>query len=150
MRCNPKVVAVFEHIFDTEDPLVSFDEVNCGLGPLLTDNLPQDTHQKGLYQGKKNLHCDQRFTMNPTVPGDGTLRINEGSHLLHGEFSEAFQFPGKDSDWHVLTEEQIEWYKSRGCKDVCLVCPAGAQVCWDSRTIHCGMQALRTGDLPNE
>ena len=50
-------------------------------------------------------------TANPTVPGDGTLRILEGSHLLHEQFSEAFQLPGKDRDWHLLTEEQISLNK---------------------------------------
>ena len=155
VRSHPKVATIFEHIFNTTELLVSFDGVNCGLGPLLTG-----TRSKGLYKGKKNLHCDQRFaknsfecvqtwvTANPTGPGDGTLRILEGSHLLHKEFNEEFQTEGKHKDWHVLTEEQIEWYKSRGCQDVCLICPAGAQVCWDSRTIHCGMQALKTVDLP--
>jgi len=159
IRSNPKVAAIFENIFDTTELLVSFDGVNCGLGALLPGNLKQ-VRQKGLYQGKKNLHCDQRFSMNsfecvqtwvtanPTRPGDGTLRILEGSHLLHKKFSEAFDFPSKNQDWYVLTEEQIEWYKSQGCQDICIVCPAGAQVCWDSRTIHCGMPALRTADLP--
>ena len=158
IRSNPKVSTIFEKIFKTSDLLVSFDGVNCGLGPLLPDN----THHMGLYKGKKNLHCDQRFsvnkfqciqswvTANPTVAGDGTLRILEGSHALHEEFSKAFNLGDKKEDWHVLTEEQIEWYMDRGCKDRCIVCPAGAQVCWDSRLIHCGIPALKTSDLPPE
>ena len=158
IRSNPKVSTIFEKIFKTSDLLVSFDGVNCGLGSLLPDNI----HHKGLYKGKKNLHCDQRFnvnkfqciqswvTANPTVAGDGTLRILEGSHALHEEFSKAFNLGDKKEDWHVLTEEQIQWYMDRGCKDRCIVCPAGAQVCWDSRLIHCGIPALKTSDLPPE
>ena len=74
--------------------------------------------------GKINLHCDQRFnkndfecvqswiTANAVNVGDGTLRILQGSHLLHGEFRKVFQdvLPLND-DWHVLTQEQIQWYK---------------------------------------
>ena len=107
------------------------------------------------------MHCDQRFnkndfecvqswiTANAVNVGDGTLRILQGSHLLHGEFRKVFQdvLP-LNIDWHVLTQEQIQWYKDKGCQDICIICPAGSQVCWDSRTIHCGMAALHTKDLP--
>ena len=158
VRSNPKVATIFEKLYKTSDLLVSFDGVNCGLGPLLPDN----THHKGLYKGKNNLHCDQRLsvnnfqciqswvTANPTVAGDGTLRILEGSHALHEKFSKTFNLGGKKVDWHVLTEEQMQWYKDQGCKDRCIVCPAGAQVFWDSRLIHCGIPALKSLDLPPE
>ena len=158
VRSNPKVATVFEKLYKTPDLLVSFDGVNCGLGALLPDN----THHKGLYTGKKNLHCDQRFSMNkfqcfqswvtanPIVAGDGTLRILEGSHILHEKFSKTFNLGNKKKDWHMLTEEQIQWYKDQGCKDRCIVCPAGAQVCWDSRLIHCGIPAVKSSDLPPE
>ena len=109
------------------------------------------------------MHCDQRFnkndfecvqswiTANAVNVGDGTLRILQGSHLLHGEFRKVFQdvLPLND-DWHVLTQEQIQWYKDKGCQDICIICPAGSQVCWDSRTIHCGMAALHSKDLPQD
>ena len=158
VRSNPKVATIFEKLYETSNLLVSFDGVNCGLGPLL----PNNTHHKGLYKGKKNLHCDQRFslskfqciqswvTANPTVAGDGTLRVLEGSHKLHEEFSKTFNLSGKRENWHVLNEEQVQWYKNQGCKDRCIVCPAGAQVCWDSRVIHCAMPALKSADLPSE
>ena len=154
VRSNAKVGEVFENIYDTDDLLVSFDGINCNLGALTSD-------QKFTYKGKKNFHCDQRFnkngfeciqswiTANPINVGDGTLRILQGSHLLHGEFRKVFedQLTALDEDWHVLTQEQIQWYKDQGCQDICIVCPAGSQVCWDSRTIHCGMAALHTKDL---
>ena len=158
VRSNPKVATIFEKLYETSNLLVSCDGVNCGLAPLL----PNNTHHKGLYKGKKNLHCDQRFslskfqciqswvTANPTVAGDGTLRVLEGSHKLHEEFSKTFNLSGKRENWHVLNEEQVQWYKNQGCKDRCIVCPAGAQVCWDSRVIHCGMPALKSADLPSE
>ena len=57
----------------------------------------------------------------------------------------------KHIDWYVLTEEQIQWYKDKGCKEYIITCPqGGTQVCWDSRTIHCGMPPLSRKDLPFE
>ena len=166
VRSNPKISEVFEEVFQTNDLLVSFDGVNCNLGmiqPLETYTIAGHVVNNS-YIGKHNLHCDQRFNMNsfecvqtwlnanPTDVGDGTLRILQGSHLLHGEFRKAFEgkITNPDEDWHVLTEEQIQWYKDHGCQDMCIVCPAGSQVCWDSRTIHCGMAPLRTKDMPSE
>jgi len=158
VRSNPKVASVFEHIFDTPNMLVSLNGVNCGLGPLI----PNNKHHMGLYKGKKNFHCDQRFsasnfqciqswvTANPTRAGEGTLRVLEGSHKLHEKFSKTFGLQGQTQDWHVLTEDQVQWYQDQGCQDRCIVCPAGAQVCWDSRTIHCGMPPLRQKDLPQD
>ena len=35
IRSNPKVIETYEEIFGTKDLLVSFDGINCGLGPLI-------------------------------------------------------------------------------------------------------------------
>ena len=63
VRSHPKVAEVFEEVYGTKELLVSFDGINCGLGPVINDPkiLPE---QKGMYQGKHNLHCEQRFIMN--------------------------------------------------------------------------------------
>ena len=70
------------------------------------------------------------WVKNPELNSPPT--ILQGSHLLHGEFKKVFQdvLPLND-DWHVLTPEQIQWYKDKGCQDICIICPAGSQVCWD-------------------
>ena len=64
-------------------------------------------------------------TANPIKVGDGTLRVIQGSHKFHAEFREAFkgQIPHEDKNWHVLTEEQVQWLKDRGCRDLCMVVP---------------------------
>ena len=38
------------------------------------------------------------LTANPTKAGDGTLRILEGSHALHEEFSKAFNLGDKKEE----------------------------------------------------
>jgi len=158
VRSNPKVAEVFEEVFETKDLLVSFDAINCGLGALI----PSNSSQIGIYNGQSNLHCDQRYTMNnfecvqswitanPIDVGDGTLRVLQGSHKLHEEFRKVFLDHPEDKDWYVLNEEQIQWYKDKGCKEYIITCPQGTQVCWDSRTIHCGMKPLSREYLPFE
>ena len=79
-----------------------------------------------------DFECIQTWvTANPVGIGDATLRVLQGSHIYHGEFREKFKLPNEKMDWHVLTDEQIQWLKDKGCKDLCLVAPPGAQVCWD-------------------
>ena len=127
VRSNPKVMETYEEIFNTKDLLVSFDGINCGLGPLIED--PKITNaQKGMFEGKHNLHCEQRYSMNdfelvqswitanPIKAGDGTLRVIQGSHKFHAEFRKVFedQIPNKNTNWHVLSEDQIQWLKDRG------------------------------------
>ena len=73
-----------------------------------------------------------------------------GSHKLHEEFRKVFLDHPEDKDWYVLNEEQIQWYKDKGCKEYIITCPQGTQVCWDSRTIHCGMKPLSREYLPFE
>ena len=109
------------------------------------------------------LHCEQRYSMNdfelvqswvtgnPIGVGDGTLRVIQGSHRLHAEFRHTFRAGQSNcQNWHTLTDEQIQWLMDRGCRDLRIVAPAGSQVLWDSRTVHCGHKALLTEDLPAE
>ena len=160
-RSNEKVIETYGHIFGTKDLLVSFDGINCGVGPLIED--PKYTKaQIGLFSGGHNLHCEQRFVMNdfelvqswvnanPIKVGDGTLRVIQGSHKHHAEFREAFkdEIADVEVNWHILTDKQIEWLKQRGCRDLCIVVPSGSHVLWDSRTVHCGQLALANEDLP--
>ena len=152
VRSKEKIVTTFAKIFGTEDLIVSIDGAYCGLTPLWAD---------GMYRGRHNLHCEQRYsrndfelvqswvTANPVKVGDGTLRILQGSHRFHGEFRKAFS-TGRhlNTNWHVLTAEQVRWYEARGCADLCLLAPAGSHVLWDSRTVHCGQLALPRDTLP--
>jgi len=154
LRQNRKLVEVFAHIWNVapEDLLVSFDGAAF--------HMPAEVTGRGYYRGNKWLHCDQSFT-NSTFccvqswvtglevrPGDATLTFLEGSNRLHAEFGKAFKLRDKD-DWHKLSEEEMKWFEDRGCRNMTIVCPPGSLVLWDSRTIHCGKEALKIREQQN-
>ena len=152
VRQNPRVRDVFEHIWETDDLLVSFDGVSY--------HLPPEAIRTGWYRGNDWLHVDQSYTdnsfkcvqgwvtANKVNPGDATLTVLVGSHLIHGEFQKAFGVTDKDN-WYKLTEEQKQFYLDRGCSLERITCPAGSLVLWDSRTVHCGTEAMKTRKEPN-
>ena len=152
VRQNPKVARAFEQIWGTADLTSSIDGVAFGLAPEQT-NLG--------WENKGWLHLDQSPTGNglecvqgwvtaeDVGEGDATLRVLSGSHKLHAEFAEHFELhvvegesakdrAKKKTDWFKLTDEHLRWYLSKGCEIVDIQCPAGAQVLWESRTVHSG------------
>ena len=72
--------------------------------------------------------------------GDATLAIYEKSHKFHKEFAEQFGITDKDNWFKLENDEQIDFYKSKGCLERYIKCPRGSMVFWDSRTIHCGVE----------
>lgn len=155
VRQNPKIVEVFARIWgcEKEDLLVSFDGVSYSMPPEQT-NL-------GWYKGKDGLHCDQSYLNSDflcvqgwingydTNEGDATLTVLESSSDYHEEFAKRFNKNGKE-DWCLLNEEERKFYED---EKICLLkrikCPRGSLVLWDSRTIHCGSEALKTRTKPN-
>lgn len=154
VRQNPKVYNTFATLWDTpaDDLLVSFDGASIHFPPEIT--------KRGWFRGNTWLHSDQSFTRNEleciqawvtanTVNvGDATLAFMEGSHKLHAEVGKHFEITDK-SDWYKITEEQMMYYKDKGCELHYIRCPAGSMVLWDSRTIHCGQEAMKTRAMPN-
>jgi hypothetical protein len=106
------------------------------------------------------LHCDQSYTHNdfktaqswvtgpPVNEGDATLAILEGSHKYHKEFATRFNMT-KNVQWTKLTKDQVTFYKECNCEFNRIQCPAGSLVMWDSRTIHCGVEAEKSRIEPN-
>jgi ectoine hydroxylase-related dioxygenase (phytanoyl-CoA dioxygenase family) len=107
------------------------------------------------------LHSDQSFTRpgfdcvqswvtaRDVHDGDATLVVLEGSHLHHEEFGKHFGITDK-KDWFKLeTPEHRAFYEERGCIERYICCPKGSMVFWDSRTIHCGVEAQKDRTEPN-
>jgi hypothetical protein len=156
-RQNPKILDIFVQLLGAKSPeelLVSFDGSSFHIPPEIT--------KRGAYSGQANwFHTDQRLsdsrskciqswvTPIEVAPGDATLTVLEGSHLLHGDFATHFGYTGEKEDWHKL-ESQPEWdfYSERNCKRVCIACPPGSIVFWDSRTIHAGQEPLKIRPVP--
>lgn len=152
VRQNPKSAKAFEEIWGTKALTSSVDGVAFGLAPEVT----------GIgYEYWGWLHLDQSLTRNKfecvqgwitgeqVGQGDATLRVLKGSHKFHEEFATVFgkKVCGDDnasarrkkrSDWYKFSDEEIQWYRSKGCEVVDIICPAGSQVLWDSRVVHSG------------
>jgi len=153
VRQNPKIVNIFSTIWncDNSDLVTSFDGVAFHFPPEIT--------RLGWYR-KEWFHTDQSFT-NPEFecvqgwvtaydinPGDASLTILEKSHKYHKEFQEEFRIT-KKANWYKLNDEERSFYTNKGCNKRTIECPAGSVVLWDSRTIHCGQEAMKQRTSPN-
>ena len=76
------------------------------------------------------------------------MAFYEGSNKYHAEFGTKYEITNK-SDWYKLTDEEEEFFIEKGCSEQKIKCPAGSLVLWDSRTIHCGTEAMRGREQPN-
>lgn len=164
LRQNPKIVNIFATLWNVtpEELLVSFDG--------LSFNFPPEITNKGYFRPKKCtelagteleqngiswLHSDQSYvdsnfqcvqswiTALDVNSDDATLLLLEGSNKYHEEFAQRYQITDKD-DWYKLTESEVKFYvKDKECFPVRITCSKGSMVFWDSRTIHCGCEAIK-------
>jgi len=153
VRQNEKIIEIFANFWDckNEELLVSFDGFSF--------NLPPEVTKRGWNRNNTWYHSDQSF-MRPEFEcmqtwitgldveeGDATLAIYEGSHKFHREFAEEFKLSeNKDckKDWYKLKNMEEKFYIDRGCERKKIMAPKGSLICWDSRTIHCGVEADRS------
>ena len=154
VRQNPKIVNVFSHIWKTEPNalLASFDGLSFAPPPEVTN--------RGWFRNHTWYHSDQSFTRPgfeciqgwttafDVNDGDATLAFYEGSNKYHAEFGETFQIKDK-ADWYKLTKDEEKFFLDKGCIEHKIKCDKGSLVLWDSRTIHCGTEAMKTRENPN-
>lgn len=154
IRQNPKVSNVFSKIWSCQpdELLTSFDAVSFHLPPEVTG--------KGWYKENDWFHVDSAYTRQEfecvqgfvtgydVNEGDGSLTILEGSHKYHQEFAEKFN-ETRDIDWYPLEDEKLDFYYDKGCVRHNVKASAGSLILWDSRTVHCGMEPLKTRTEPN-
>lgn len=148
IRQNPKIVNIFSQFLKTpsEDLLTSFDGASF--------HFPPENSNRGWYR-KTWYHTDQSYfrpdfeciqswvTAYDVDEGDATLAFMEGSNKYHKEFQEYHQLSDK-SDWYKHNRLEQSFYEDKGCEEKRIKCSAGSMVFWDSRTIHCGTEPLRT------
>ena len=153
VRQNPKIVDIFANLWNCqqEDLLVSFD----GLG----FNIPPEITGRGWNRNNTWFHTDQSYTRNDfecvqswvtaldVDAGDATLAFLEKSNNFHEDFKNEFNITDKE-DWYKLTKEEEQFYIDKGCEHKKIKCPKGSMVFWDSRTIHCGSEALKGRENP--
>lgn len=154
VRQNIKIVEIFSHFWncDIDELLVSFDG--------LSFNLPPEITKRGWNLNNTWYHTDQSYTtpefacIQSFVTGfdindnDATLSFMEKSNKYHEEFKNNFNVIEKNN-WYKLNKEQQLFYEEKGCKIMNIKCPRGSLVFWDSRTIHCGIEANKNRIEPN-
>jgi hypothetical protein len=151
VRQNPKVIKFHQKYYGIKKKkrmLVSMDGIHFAPG-----------YRK--YDGHYSVHIDQGFgpdktgefrciqswvTSEDIEVGDGTFRYLEDSHLLHDDFCEQFGLEDHKSDWVMVggkdKTDYYRWYEEKGCRDICITCPAGSMVFWDSRMVHSGIERM--------
>ena len=153
IRQNEKIVGTFAKFWncEKEELLTSFDGLSL--------NIPPEETNRGWYRGNTWYHSDQSFTRNDleciqswvtgldVEEGDATLAFYEQSHKFHKEFGDTFNITDK-GDWYKLNPQESQFFLNKGCEPRKIKCPKGSLVLWDSRTIHCGSEALRTRENP--
>jgi hypothetical protein len=154
VRQNIKIVEIFAHFWNcsVNDLLVSFDGLSFHLPPEIT--------KKGWNRSNTWYHTDQSFTtpdfkcIQSFITGldinehDATLSIMESSNKYHDEFKNKYEIADK-SNWYKLNKEQEKFYSDKGCNIKNIKCPKGSLVFWDSRTIHCGIEASKKRIVSN-
>lgn len=168
LRENPKIVNIFAELWNVkpEELLVSFDGMSFGMPPEGTN--------KGYFRSKKSeelvgtalektgkswLHTDQSYTNNEyscvqswvtcldVQANDATLLVLDSSHKYHKSCAETFKITDK-KDWYPLSDAETKFYLNKGCNPVRISCAKGDMVFWDSRTIHCGCEAVKGREEP--
>jgi len=147
IRQNTRVVDIFSKLWDVKDDelLTSFDGASFHFPP-------EDTH-RGWYRQtwyhtdqsyfRPDFECIQSWITGYDVDdGDATLAFMESSNIYHKEFKETFNVSDK-SDWYRHSREEQSFYEKKGCEEKRIKCKAGDMVLWDSRTIHCGTEAVK-------
>ncbi len=148
IRQNEKIIDIFAQFWkcNRDQLLVSFDAASFAH--------PPETTGRGWNRGNTWYHTDQSYTVSgfksvqswvtaqDVEDGDATLSIMEGSHLYHQECAKKFNITNK-SDWYKLSRKEEEFYFEHGCSYKNIKCPKGSIVFWDSRTIHCGIEATK-------
>lgn len=149
LRQNRDIVEIFAQYWNCtiEELLVSFDG--------LSFNMPPEITRRGWNRENTWYHTDQNFKRNKceciqswvtaldVEDGDATLGFYEKSHNFHKEFQDTFETNEK-GDWYKLKREEEDFFVNRGCELHKIKCPKGSVVFWDSRTIHCGVEANKT------
>ena len=147
IRQNEKVVDIYSKLWGKpkEELLTSFDGASFHFPPEETNrgwhrNTWYHTDQSYL---RPDFECIQSWvTAYDVDEGDATLAFMEKSNIYHEEFSNKHDIVDK-SDWYKHTEEEQEFYVEKGCEEKRIKCKAGSMVFWDSRTIHCGTEAVK-------
>tara|TARA_Y100001958_G_C21246279_1_gene576611 strand:+ start:340 stop:1536 length:1197 start_codon:yes stop_codon:yes gene_type:complete len=129
IRTRPKIQDIYKKIWNTDELVVSFDGA-CYIKSDVKNNNKLWTH---VDQGAESseLKCYQGF-VSLTDNTQKTLRVYEGSHLLHKSYFEEKGIT-KTGNWTLIDKDYLDKIED---KKRVLNVPAGSLVLWDSRCFH--------------
>ncbi|KAL1653555.1 hypothetical protein SLS61_003701 [Didymella pomorum] len=138
---EPAIIDAFAKLWGTDELLVSFDGMNLTLP---TKDMKPTTPWPHVDQNpnRKGMQCVQGIlNLAPNGPDDGGLVVLKGSHnanetffKLHPETKGAGTWGSMD--WHGFDDNEVAWFKNRGCEEIKVCADPGDLILWDSRQIH--------------
>ncbi|KAF2087330.1 hypothetical protein K490DRAFT_56946 [Saccharata proteae CBS 121410] len=138
-RLEPGVLDAFALLWGTDKLIASFDGINFTLPT--SDRKPWDAWphiDQSPY--RTGLQCAQgiiNFAENG--PKDGGLMVLKGSHRWTEKYFESHEKDQKtwgSTDWFGFKEDEVDWFKERGCEVMKVCAGPGDLIIWDSRTMH--------------
>lgn len=147
---------VFSELWGTEKLLTSIDAIAIGRPPETSEedfaspgkhwlHSDQDATRKGLHAYQGGLYLEH------AEEDDWTFHVLKGSHTFLDEFYESNQNAALRSSlnkYYHMRDENIEWFKNKGCETVRVSVPKGGMVLWDSRLIHANARPLKGRNNP--
>ncbi len=129
IRTRPKLINIFKQLWNQENLIVSFDGC-CFISKDCNkqDNCWTHTDQAS---NKKDFQCYQGF-VSLTSNKERTLRVYQGSHLLHKNYFEQKNI-SDNKNWNLIDPDYLDTIQN---DKINLEVPAGSLVLWDSRTFH--------------
>lgn len=146
-RMEPAVMDAFAKVWGTDELLVSFDALNVTLPGLKPVRAPWPHIDQA--PRKRGLHCVQGIiNLSHAGPEDGSLVVIPGSHALVEEFFDSKTDPStwEWRDNRYFSEEDMQFFESRGLKPRKVLAEPGDLIIWDSRTIHWGGEPTEKSD----
>ena len=129
IRTNEKIQDIFKKLWNCDELIVSFDG-SCYIpkSEKRKDNIWTHTDQGPKMSG---LNCYQGF-VSLTNNKERTLRVYEGSHLLHKKYFEDRNI-SSSKNWQLIEHEFLNKIENKKRN---LEVAEGSLVLWDSRTFH--------------
>src|SRR4051794_15505317 len=141
-QTEPNVIKPFAELWGTDELIVSFDAFKVTFPGRRDDDFRPWPHCDQA-PARKGLSCVRGLiSLAPAGPRDGGLLLTIGSSALFGEYFDTNGTRPRLSDeakHHNLCRfqpDEMEWFKSRGCKQIKVEAEPGDLVLWDSHTIH--------------
>jgi hypothetical protein len=165
VRTHPAVATVFARLYGASEGLVfAPDRMNYQLAPEWLprqtdfevrwmpdpDNIKVKSEASWLHVdqalGKAGRHCIQGLVVlvDADQPGDASLEVVEGSHLMHATLEALLGLDakrkGRADDWYKFTDADKNILEAKGVFQQLKIVRArkGSLVLWDSRLMHQG------------